>query len=124
MRQGPLMGRCLVVIAVAGLALGLYAPAGADSGAARPREAEAMAAEVNRQPILMVALERHCGNSYATLDLQILAAKHGQLRFLINDLLLRQEANRRGIALDRLLEQVKDLDGIPVSAEEIQNFRD
>jgi hypothetical protein len=118
------MRRWLIAVAMLVLNLAFGAPVGADSGPATARQPEVLAAEVNGEAISMAALAQRCEGSYATHDLQLLAAKHGQLTLLINDLLLRQEAGRRGITPEKLLEQVKDPGSIPVSAEEIQAFRD
>jgi hypothetical protein len=83
-----------------------------------------IAAVVNGQSIPMSALEARVVPAYSTLELQLLSIRHQTLQPLIEDAALRQEAQRRGMSPERLLDQVKDLDSITVTAEEIQEFFD
>src|SRR5262249_139078 len=76
----------------------------------------------NGHAISMAALTERTAPQFANLELQIVAIKHQELRPLIHDILLRQEADRLGISREALVDRIKDLSTITVSAEEITDF--
>jgi hypothetical protein len=70
----------------------------------------------------MAAVTARAANDLAILDLQALSVRHQELRAMIGDELLRQEASRRGVTLDVLTRDVKAVDSIPVTDAEIQEY--
>lgn len=81
-------------------------------------------AEVNGQLIMAQALEEKAAPGLLRVERSVYQAKREHLERLIDDLLIEQEAKRRGISKDKLVAEVKDLARIPVSDEELEEFYD
>lgn len=80
-----------------------------------------IAAKVNEQVITLQELEERLRQSRAE-ELSLYWLRQGQLQKMVIDLLLHQEAERRGVSKAALVEAVTDAARVPVSQEEIDEY--
>ncbi|MGH9804970.1 MAG: thioredoxin domain-containing protein [Candidatus Acidiferrales bacterium] len=85
-------------------------------------EKNAPLAEVNGEVITAAELERAVGPSLAKLQEQIYALKKEKLEGLIEERLLKSEAEKRGVAVEALLQAEIEGQVQPVSDEEVKAF--
>lgn len=83
--------------------------------------AAAVAAKVNGQVIILRELEERLKQSRAE-ELSLYWLRQGQLQKMVIDLLLQQEAEKRGVSKAALVEEVTGAAHVPVSQEELDEY--
>jgi hypothetical protein len=111
-RGTPVKLLALLVVGMAGLVW-----AGGESGGP-----PAVVAEVDGRIITAQALEAKVSPSLARLEVVVYRLKRDHLDSLVDEVLLQQEAERRGISKEALVAEVTELPRIPVSEAEAEEF--
>jgi protein-disulfide isomerase len=82
------------------------------------------AAEVNGKPIMAADIDAKLGNNLAKLHEQIFSLRQKQVDMVIDEMLLEEEAAKRGVTIAALLKSEVASHVPPVTTEEVAKFYD